>query len=134
VETIERETVKDFEEYKTKLSFPCSRDIEAELRLTIANTPMTEKQRLTALQKLPEAIRQKMATASIPYREDVARLEAQFWLDCREDMGYDQWLDGEGMEILERTVGYSAINHADTYSRLYELVHLTERLKGHYIE
>lgn len=126
--------MKDFEEYKTKLEFPSSHAIEAELRQTIANTPMTEKQRVTALQKLPEAVRQKVNTAAIPYREDVARLEAQFWRDCREDIGYSEWLDGEGMEILERTAGYSVINQSETYSRLCDLAHLAERLKGHYIE
>lgn len=96
----------------------------------IKNERMTEQERHDAMIALKTEVHEWYQKAVRPRREEEARLDNEFYADCRAEFGYDSWLTEEGCKELESyaySEGHSS-GHSGVYGELCDLVPMVERL------
>lgn len=122
--------MKNFDEYVSSVEVVSEMEIRRELRREIANTPMTESERETAINQSIIRARGLAVEANAKYREDQRRLDAMFWQDCREDLGYDRFLNEDGIGTIEAEAwdrGHSA-GYSEVYQCLIRLCEFVEKI------
>lgn len=123
--------MKSFDYYSTNsVEYPNQSEYRKRLVQVINDTPMTAAERDEALEWVHEEARIWFKEAVKPYREEAARLEREFWQDCRGELGYDSFLNSDGVAALEYAAyerGHSA-GYSDIYCCLIELAELAEKL------
>jgi hypothetical protein len=126
--------MKDWNCYSANtIGYPSKSDYRDQLIAEINNRPLTAAARTAALATVPERVRDWFNEAILPYRQEQARLNSEFWADCRADLGYDKFLDVKGISRLEAHAwedGHSA-GYSEVYGELSKLVSLIEDIKGH---
>lgn len=127
--------MKHFDYYST-ISTPWPNQIERarERRKEIDDTPMTQAQRVNAHSLVITEVREWFKEAVKPYNQEKARLNAEFWADCREELGYDEFLTDWGVRLVEAEAyerGHS-YGYAEIFSALIILVQFVETLKGQF--
>ena len=94
--------MKNFDYYsKPHATYPNLRDIKAKLRELINETPMTADQRDVAMGNLCDEGREEFNKQAMPYNVELAKLDAEFWDDAREDIGYDDFLTDKGVLMIQ---------------------------------
>jgi hypothetical protein len=83
----------------------------------INDTRLTTAERVIALDKLKQQIREHMREKNAPYNEACRVLISEFWDDAREELGYCAYLTPEGINYLE----YQAYEdgHSSGFGRVY---------------
>jgi hypothetical protein len=125
--------MKDFEEYRSKLPYPDRSAIRKEVTDEINNQPLTANDRADKLADVSRIVSEKFSVAVKPYSDDEKRLEAEFYKDCREDIGYDKYLHEDGCRILEGhayQAGHSS-GYSEVYGHLCDLSSLVSSLSEH---
>lgn len=67
----------------------------------INDAPMTKVDRDLALSKVEADVRKHMQEVNKPYNEAIGALAGEFWADAKAELGYDDFLDAEGIAVLE---------------------------------
>lgn len=96
---------------------------EADEIARINDTRLTVTERVIALDKLKQQIREHMREKNAPYNEACRSLTSEFWEDAREELGYCACLTPEGISKLESQAyedGHSS-GYSQVYYRLQEL-------------
>lgn len=96
----------------------------------INSKPMTFAEREQAKTEINAKVREHMHEIGAPYLAEIAKREAEFWNDCRQELGYEEFLLPPGVSALEYAAyenGHSA-GFAEIYGCLVELVELAEKL------
>lgn len=94
--------MKDFKYYSDSgIEYPNKRDYEKSLIEVINNTPLTVSDRNAAMDDIKRKSAEWFKEAVRPYNNKVSELIDEFWRDCRESLGYTDFLDDEGVSILE---------------------------------
>lgn len=131
--------MKDFDYYntpKTKYtSYAEKREYKDALRKEIDDTPMTAKERESALAAISKKVREWEAEQNKPYYAERDMLVEEFWRDARSGMNYPDILDEKGMEILEAKAyqdGHSG-GFGDVYHHLNELDDFVYNIKDHLV-
>ena len=122
--------MKDFDENISRVEMVSEMEIRRELRREIANKPMTESERETAINQSILRARGLAAEANAKHHDDQNRLTELFWHDCREDLGYDRFLTDDGIGTLEAEAwdrGHSA-GYSEVYQCLIRLCEFVEKL------
>lgn len=88
-----------------------------ELIKAINDAPMTKLDRDLALSKVDAEVRKRMYEVNKPYNEAIAALIEEFWADAKAELGYDDFLDAEGIEALE-SLAYEE-GHAYGFSSVF---------------
>ncbi len=88
-------------------AYPRSREFKDKLLADIANQRLTEAERQAALADVPRHVNERIKAAAAPYNAHAAKLEAEFWDDAREELGYEKFLLPAGVSALE----YEAYQH-----------------------
>ena len=122
--------MKDFDEYVSKLNYPSRSEICSRMREEIDAAPMTTRDRNIALADMQQRATEEFVQGRAPYREDQRRLDAMFWHDCREDLGYDRFLNEDGIGTIEAEAwdrGHSA-GYSEVYQCLIRLCEFVEKI------
>jgi len=96
----------------------------------INNSPMTAAEREEALANVKKQVVAHVNEQNKPYREAAAKLQAEFWADAREDLGYDDFLTKKGVEILESKAyedGHSS-GFSEIYGHLQDLTDFCQKI------
>lgn len=94
--------MKPFEYYSTvKVPYPDKQEYRAKLLAEIDSQLMTAADRELARSFLSSRVDEWFRQEVKPYREAQSRLDAEFWRDCREDLGYDKFLNADGVAAVE---------------------------------
>lgn len=125
--------MKDWDEYKVKLPYPdrkLRKDKQSELVAAIDNAKMTTGERAAAMAGVPREVSTWWETQMAPYQAEEQRLTALFWEDCREDLGYTEFLNETGVAALEKEAydrGHSA-GFSEVHCVLSDLTDLARTL------
>lgn len=123
--------MKDFEYYsKIKVPYPDRSGYRRDLISEIDAKPLTKLQREGALADVSSRADEWFAEVIKPYREEQERLEAEFWADCRSDIGYDKFLNADGVAAVEAFAyehGHAA-GFGDIHSWAYEASELARKI------
>lgn len=122
--------MKGWDEYQTKLPYPDAGAKRNELTDAINNQLLTNDDRKARLNLVSDQVNAWFKEAVKPYNEDRNRLEQEFWDDCRADIGYDAFLNEDGIAELESAAyqdGHSA-GYSEVYGCLVRLSELAEKL------
>lgn len=116
--------MKDWDYYSgNDHEYPDRSAYRAKLKQEINDTPMTAEQRNKALNQLQRKVAEWFTEASQPYEEcRMARLN-EFWKDCREELGYDEYLEPAGIAALEEAAYERGHGHG-----FYDIFHALEEL------
>jgi hypothetical protein len=90
----------------------------------INEAKLTSKEREDSLKNLPKESKKWLDTANFPHTNRLKELNEEFWQDCREDLGYEKFLNEDGVNALEGRAwdeGHSC-GYANVYSCLEDLV------------
>jgi hypothetical protein len=126
----EQENEMNFDDYKNNVPYPDRVAYKAGLIDYINSQRLTGQEREDLLAAVPARVRDWFKEAVKPYNEEEHRLEAKFWADCREDIGYDEFLDAEGILTLQCYAweqGHSGGYH-EVYNCLLDLSDFAEKL------
>lgn len=96
----------------------------------IHNTPMTKADRDTALRKVNTEVRNHMLELNRPYNAAILELTQEFWADARYELGYDDFLDADGISALESLAyqkGYGS-GFSSVFSELQDLSYFAEKI------
>ncbi len=109
---------------------PNKRDLfQVKLR-ELDEIPMTKKEREDAEKQAQEEVNEIYLKERKKYQEAQNKLDAEFYIDCREDLGYDKFLNEEGCKALESYAyqeGHSG-GCGEIYNQLSELTDLAQKL------
>lgn len=125
--------MKPWDYYESTIPYAPIREIKDRLRAEIDAQPLTRDQRQAEHDRVPERATLIYKEANEPRARDQATLEAEFWSDCREDIGYDSFLTEEGCGILEAKAmedGHSA-GRGNVYCVLSTLSDFVETIIQH---
>lgn len=107
-----------------------SKAFENDLRAKINDAPMTAKEREVALADVKRQVREHAAEQNKPYNEAKGKLEAEFWADAREELGYTEFLNDEGVSALEYKAyedGHSS-GFPEVFCQLQSLVDFCQKI------
>lgn len=113
--------------------YPDQADYARQLREEINNTPMTALERETAFAGVQHQANEWFKEAVKPYNAINWERKAEFWADCRAELGYDKFLELTGIEILE-AMAYDqghAYGYSKIFSQLTELVEFLNKIVQH---
>ena len=117
----------DFDKYNDcGVPYPNTYQKKQELREVVDNTPMTTADRDKALKQIAKQVDEWYRNH--PYHEARQALTEQFWKDCREDIGYTQFLTQRGCEALEANA-WDRCHDSGFYAVYWELAELAELAK-----
>ena len=126
--------MKDFDYYRTnKHEYHDTYFVKRNLKKELDQIPLTVEDRKKREVEISSIAIAEAKKLNQPYHVEQQRLQAEFWADAREDIGYDKYLNEEGVNILESAAydrGHSG-GYADTFSVLEKLADLYERLRPH---
>lgn len=103
-------------------------NLKVQLLKEIDETPLTKAERDAAL----KGINEKVATVAKERNAAVIKRnrerEQQFWIDARQELGYDQMLTKKGVEILEAWAYEEGHSYGlqDVYCYLIEVTEILE--------
>jgi hypothetical protein len=123
----------NFDDYINNIPYPNRNAYKAKLIGEINDQRLTSQERTTLVEGVPNRVHEWFKEAVKPYNEEGARLREKFWANCREDVGYDRFLDDVGVLILEDYAwgeGHSGGYH-EVHNSLLDLADLACRLVGH---
>lgn len=125
--------MKDWSYYKTvSIPYPDRNAIRGEMINEINQNRLTADERKAELNAVSARVSDWFKEAIKPYNEEIKNLEEEFWADCREEFGYDQYLNEEAVKVLEHQAyedGHSA-GFPEIYACLSSLSDLAEKLTG----
>lgn len=122
--------MKDWEEYESKKPFVTTSHLLKGMMEDIDNTRLTKAERDVKIEEAQAKAKVEKEKINDEYREDGQKLRSQFWLDCREDIGYDKFLTNEAVVILECRVWEErqAEGLSNVYSCLVDLAGFVQDL------
>ena len=123
--------MKDFDYYnKPTAEYPDINEYKREYRIAIEAAAMTTAERKEALDGISKKARAWFEKESKPYRDEQARLDSEFWDDCRKDLGYREFLSEKASDAVESKAWEDG--HANGYSEVYchlcDLVELARKI------
>ena len=126
--------MQDFSYYSfTRAPYVTRKAVEAAMLEKINQAPMTKQERDDALNEMPGQVDAEYIQANRLFREERQAKQDEFWVDCREDLGYSRWMNLEGCRIIEEMAHSKA--HAEGYAEIYQhlsgLVEMLRRLRPH---
>ena len=131
--------MKPWDQYKPKEEYPNRNSVVSEYVVermsALDDIPMTKSQRTKAEKDLEEEAKKYYQEQRQIYHNSLAAARQDFWNDARNDLGYDVFLDEEGMQIIEYKAwedGHS-YGYSEVFSRLKDLSDLVRRLHPHII-
>lgn len=126
--------MKDFDYYQNPdmpyFGYEERKQYEQNLRNQINETPMTAYERQEALDQSWKDTREYSNKQNAPYVKKQKDLEQEFWIDAREELGYDQFLSEKGCAILEQKGwedGHSS-GFSEIYGHLYDLTQFAREM------
>lgn len=126
--------MKDWDYYsKPKaayFSFEEEKAYKQKLTDEINESKMTAAERTKALAELKGKVRQYETEYNKPYKEEQAKLTDEFWADAREELGYESFLDEDGVTALESKAyedGHSS-GYSEVFCVLGNLVEFAEAI------
>jgi len=98
----------------------------------INDSSMTSQERIDALNGVDVKVRDYCKELNKPYNDAKDRLEAEFWKDAREDLGYTDFLNEVGVSTLESKAWEDghAYGFHDVYLHLSELTDFARKIIG----
>ena len=130
--------MKPWDQYKAKEAYPdriaVVREYIKERMPALDDTPLTKEQREKAENELKEEAKRYYQERRKNYTDAVAAATREFWEDARNDLGYDAFLDVEGMQLLESKAwddGHS-YGYSEIFSHLKDLVSLMRKIQPHF--
>lgn len=126
--------MKDFDYYKTNIhEYPNRFEYRKKLIDEIDNTPLTKEQHKVELDKVDGKVRDWFKEAMKPHSAEASKLDREFWADCREELGYDKYLNETGVAMLERQAyedGH-AYGYSEVFSKLQDLEQFVDEIRRH---
>ncbi len=124
--------MKDWEYYSTPkaayFGYEAKKEFKYKLIAEIDSTPLTLDERKRRLDDVPNLVRSWVNGKNRPYHEELRQLTDEFWKDARDDIGYDDWLNDDGISHLESRAW--EMGHSNGCSEVYyHLRDLCEFLK-----
>jgi hypothetical protein len=118
----------NFDAYKNTVMYPDYHAYRAKLIEDIDNTPMTSQERLEARDRVAEITREWFNASVKPHNAREWAIQAEFWKDCQEDIGYNKFLSERQCQVLQ---GYAwERGHSGGYYEVYNcLLDLAEFAK-----
>lgn len=122
--------MKDFSYYSSvPVKYPDRKAIREKHLVPIAEQRLTEREHSEAITFAELTAKAEYEGAMKAYRAAESALEAEFWADMREEHGYAEWLDEEGIAAIE-SYAYQQ-GHSDGYSEvnnvMYDIAELVEK-------
>jgi hypothetical protein len=120
----------NFDKYRITEKYPDRIKYKSEIIKKINNSPMTQVDRDKEIALVATKVGEWFKHAILPYNEQIAKIDSQFWADCRAAIGYDkdytesQCLVIQG-EAYER--GHSG-GYAEIYNCLENIVLFCDKL------
>lgn len=95
---------------------------------------LTAAERQEKLREVPKRVREKGNEMDKPPREKQRALDAQFWRDAREEIGYDSYLTQEGVSKFEAKAYEDGHAHGypEVFSKLQDLDEFLCTVKDHF--
>ncbi len=117
--------MKDFSHYQYVRGegYPNRLEKAKQLKAEINAAKMTAKERQEALDKVGKQSTEWFEEAVKPFMEIERNLITEFWQDCREDMGYTEFLNQFGVEAIEQKAYRDGHSHG-----FYEIYHTLDNL------
>lgn len=109
------------------------KELAAQLRREIDETPMTAAQREKALKEMTSKVRERLRELNKPHQDEQSRLDAEFWRDAREELGYGKLVAEAGLGVIEGEAyerGHSS-GYSEIYNCLLSLIDFVGRLAPH---
>lgn len=118
----------NFDKYKNTVPYPDSDAFRNKLLADIDKQPMTAQERLDAIARVDITVRDWFREAVKPHNNREYEIMADFWADCRKDIGYDKFLTVRQCKVLQ---GYAwERGHSGGYHEVYNcLLDLAEFVK-----
>lgn len=115
--------MKDWDYYnKPKSECFSFSEVKREIKRHINATPMTAQERHDAFADMEASARRIVDEKNRPYDEEKAALDAEFWRDAREEIGYGKMLNEKQIGILESKAWQDG--HSAGYSEVF--IHLQD--------
>lgn len=131
--------MKPWDQYKAKERYPdrvlVVREYMKERMSALDDIPMTKSQREKAEKDLAEEAQKHYQERRQIYKDSLSAALQEFWNDAREELGYDAFLDAEGMQMIEGKAwedGHS-YGYSEVFSHLKDLSELVRQLLPHLI-
>lgn len=107
----------NFDDYRNNEPYPDIYAKKREITDEINAEKLTAEERKAKLADVSRVATAWFHEAVQPYNDRQREIDRQFWADCREDIGYDEFLNEEGCKALE---GYAwQEGHSSGYSEVY---------------
>lgn len=123
--------MKDFDYYsKVDAEYPSLQEIKAKKLAVVAETRLTEKERLEAIKMAEAGAMNEWRDAKKVYDDARGRKDSESWADCRLDLCYDKFLDEDGCSTIESKAwdkGHSA-GYSEVYNVLSDLAIMAKKL------
>lgn len=123
--------MKDFDYYsKPTAEYPDINEYKREYRIAIDAAAMTSAERKEALDGINKKAREWFDIAAKPYRDEQSRLDGEFWDDCRNELGYREFLSEKAWNAIESKAwddGHAG-GYSDVYFHLCDLVELARKI------
>lgn len=123
--------MKDWEYYSTpKAEYFSFSEVKNEIKKHIDATPMTAEERKNAISDMGASARRVIDEKNRPYNEEKAALDAEFWRDAREEIGYGESLNEAQISVLENKAwedGHSA-GYSEVFIQLQDLVDFLDEI------
>lgn len=130
--------MKPWDQYKPKEKYPYRDSVMSEYvkeRMSaLDDIPMTKSQRTKAEKDLEEEAKKYYQEQRQIYDDSLAAALQDFWNDARNDLGYDSFLDEDGMNKIESKAwenGHS-YGYSEVFSHLEDLVSLMRDIQPHF--
>lgn len=124
--------MKDFEYYTTVnaplLRFEDCKAYERRLRREIDDAYLTAAERAAQTLAVKQRVHKYAESFNAEYRAEERRLVDEFWRDARAELGYQRFLDADGVQLLEsRARALSSYRDFDTlFDHLQTLARFAE--------
>ena len=118
--------MKDWEYYSTPkaafFGYEAQKAYRDKIVAEIDNAPLTAADRRAAMDGVKKRVRDYITEMNKPYHAEMRQLQDEFWKDAQRELGYCEWLDNNGVSIIESKAWEQG--HAGGLSEVY--YHLCE--------
>ena len=121
--------MKDWEYYTTtKYQYPDKYQFRRDEIDKISKERLTVKERQDKIKEVESLVNAWYKKESAPYLKEIAKLEREFWGDCRIDLGYNKFLSADAMNAIEAYAWEHGHSHgfSEVYCYLVDIVELAK--------
>lgn len=112
--------MKNWDYYESDVNYESKMSIRRRLMRELTLDGLNEDDRHDAILQAEEMAIKLAIESAAAHEKDQQRLDAEFWKDCRESIGYDSILTEKGCLALETHA--KLLSHSEEFQDMYDVL------------